>query len=138
MLQRITKNTLFNKHSLIIYIFEFPNDITVKISANAVGIYEHFHQLKIFEKNKTIDHSFNSKTNMFYLTEKKIKKKIIEGNYPDKLNRKKLIRNYLDYILNKKTKLILNNREQLDLMTACLYADKALKSKKKIKIKYLK
>tara|TARA_Y100000389_G_C17469590_1_gene529100 strand:+ start:1092 stop:2090 length:999 start_codon:yes stop_codon:yes gene_type:complete len=136
--KKITKNTLFNKHSLIIYIFEFPNDITVKISANAAGIYEHFHQLKIFEKNKTIDHSFNSKTNMFYRTEKKIKKKIIEGNYPDKINRKKLIRNYLDYILNKKTKLILNNREQLDLMTTCLYADRALKLKKKIKIKYLK
>lgn len=69
---------------------------------------------------------------------KKIKKKNIFGDYPDKKNRKKLIRNYLDYILDKKTKLIINNREQLDLMTVCFYADKSLKQKKKIKIKYLK
>ena len=136
--KKITKNSSFKKYSLIVYIFEFPNDIIVKISANAAGIYEHFHQLKIYEKNKTIDHTFNSKTNMIYQDRNKIKKKIINGDYPDKINRKKLIRNYLDYILNKKTRLILENREQLDLMTACLYADKSLKLKKKIKIKYLK
>ena len=65
-----------------------------------------------------------------------IKKTIILGNYPDKKNRKKLIQNFLDYILNKKTKLILSNKDQIDLMNVCLSADISLKKKKKIKIKY--
>ena len=135
---KATRNTNYKKDSLIIYIFEFPGNIMVKISANAAGIYEHFHKLKIFEKNKTIDHSFYRKGTILHEVKKKIKKKNIFGDYPDKKNRKKLIRNYLDYILDKKTKLIINNREQLDLMTVCFYADKSLKQKKKIKIKYLK
>ena len=135
---KATRNTNYKKDSLIIYIFEFPGNIMVKISANAAGIYEHFHKLKIFEKNKTIDHSFYREGTILHEEKKKIKKKNIFGDYPDKKNRKKLIRNYLDYILDKKTKLIINNREQLDLMTVCFYADKSLKQKKKIKIKYLK
>lgn len=135
--KKATKNSNFKKESLIIYIFEFPDDIIVKISANAAGIYDHFHQLKIFEKNKTIDHSLIGKGNILYRSGKKVIKQRVKGSYPDKSNRKKLIRNYLDYILDKRTKLILNNREQLDLMTACIYADKALKLKKKIKINYL-
>jgi len=65
-----------------------------------------------------------------------MKKKIILGNYPDKSNRKKLIQNFLDNILNKKTKLILSNKEQLDLMNVCFFADESLKKRKKIKIKY--
>lgn len=136
--KKITKNSIFKKESLIVYLFEFPGEILVKVTANAVGIHNHFHHLKIFEENKTIEHSFQKKCSKFYKRGKKIKKTQLKGDYPDKINRKKLIQNYLNYILNKKTKLIMNNKEQIDLMTACFYADKALKLKKKIKIKYLK
>jgi hypothetical protein len=34
---KITKNTNFKKQSFLIYIFEFSNNIIVKITANAVG-----------------------------------------------------------------------------------------------------
>ena len=66
-------------------------------------------------------------------------KKIIKNNYkyPDKINRKKFIRNFLDYIQNKRCKLILTHKEQFDLMSVCFAAEKSLKDKKKIKIKYL-
>ncbi len=134
----ITQNTNFKKNSFLIYILEFPNNKLVKITANGVGIYSHFHQLKIFERNKTIEHSYNETRLIKQLNKNKIKKEIVSGNYPDKKNRKKLIQNFLDYILNKKTKLILSNKDQIDLMKVCFSADESLKRRKKIKIKYLK
>ena len=129
--KKITKSTNFKKHSFLIYIFEFPNNKLVKITANGVGIYDHFHQLKIFEKNKTIEHNYNESRLIKNSNKKKLKKTIISGNYPDKKNRKKLIQNFLDYILNKKTKLILSNKNQIDLMKVCFSADESLKKKKK-------
>jgi hypothetical protein len=54
----ITKNSKFKKKSFIIYIFEFSNNIIVKITANAVGIYKHFHEIKVFEKKKTLVNSY--------------------------------------------------------------------------------
>jgi predicted dehydrogenase len=135
--KKATLNTSFKKENFLIYIFEFPQNIIVKITANAAGVYEHFHKLKIFEKNKTIDHNLNT-SQLFLSTKNKISKKIIKGHYPDKVNRKKLIQNFLDHILNKKTKLLITNKEQMDLMSVCFFADKSLRLNKKLKIKYFK
>ena len=35
-------------------IFKFPNDLIVKISANASAIYDHYHELKIFVRMKLL------------------------------------------------------------------------------------
>ena len=124
------------KNSLIVYILEFPGDIIVKISANTSGSFQHFHELKIFQKDKTFYHSINNSF-IFETKNKMTKKKPIVSNYPDKLNRKKLIRNFIDNLLNYTKKEIITFKEQIDLMTVCLYADKSLKFDKKIKIRYL-
>ena len=47
-----TRGTAFSKKSFAIYIFQFPNNVLVKVTSNAGSIYEHFHELKIFEKKK--------------------------------------------------------------------------------------
>ena len=131
-----TKYTKYKKYSLIVYILEFPGDIIVKISANTSASFQHFHELKIFQKDKTFYHSINDSF-IFETKNKMIKKKKIVSAYPDKLNRKKLIRNFIDNLLNYTKKEIITFKEQIDLMTVCLYADKSLKSDKKIKIRYL-
>ena len=48
-----------------------------------------------------------------------------------------LIQNFIDTIINKKTKPIISLKEQFDTMSVCLSAEKSLKLKKKIKINYL-
>ena len=131
-----TKKTAFSKKSFALYVFQFPNNVLVKVTSNAGSIYEHFHELKIFEKNKTLIHSFSGS----YLFEKKNKETFfnkIKNNYPDKENRKKLIQNFIDSLLNKKTKEIISFKEQIDLMMVCFASDKSLMSGKKIKISYL-
>lgn len=133
---KVTKNTKFKKDNLMIYIFEFPRNVLVKITVNSAGIHEHFHKLIIYEQDKTIDHSINGSFLYKNYKDGKLKKTKIKGFYPDKKNRKKLIRNYLDHLINNKNKLILKNKEQIDLMRVCFFADKSLKEKKKIKINY--
>ena len=58
--------------------------------------------------------------------------------YPDKLNRKKMIHNFIDHLYNKRIKQIITEKEIFDLMSICFAADDSLKQKKEVKIKYLK
>jgi predicted dehydrogenase len=129
----VTQNSKFKKLSFIIYILKFPNNIIVKVSANAAGQYNHFHELKIFQKGKTFIHS--PKETFFF--DHNNKKSIIKSNYPDKENRKKLIHNFIDNLLGHKNKQIISLKEQIDLMTVCFAADESLKNNKEINIDYL-
>ena len=131
-----TKGTKFKNESFIVYIFEFPDNVIVKISANAAGIYDHFHEVKIFGKNKTLAHNY---LGSYTFTKKNKKTEFNELNYeyPDKKNRKKLIQNFIDVLIDNKIKPVITLKEQFDLMSVCFASDKSLKLKKKIKIKYL-
>ena len=97
------------------------------------GNYQHFHEVKIFEENQTIIHNLNGS----FIINKKKQKKTLKGRYPDKINRKNLIHNFIDQIKDTSITPILTLKEQVDLMTVCFYADRSLKSNKEIKIKYL-
>ena len=131
-----TKGTNFKNQSFIIYIFEFPGNVIVKISANAAGLYKHFHEVKIFGKNKTLVHNY---LGSYAFTKKNKKTKFNKTNYeyPDKKNRKKLIENFIDVLIDGRIKPIITLKEQFDLMSVCFASDKSLRLKRKIKIKYL-
>lgn len=132
-----TIGTKFKKHSLLFYVFKFPNNVLVKISANAAGSYEHFHEMKIFEKDKTYINSLNN-SYIFQTKNHKTSKKKIISKYPDKKNRKLLIRNFIDHMLDPRKKCLITQKEQINLMSVCFYADKSLKLNKELKIRYLK
>ena len=127
----ITQNSIFKKESFVIMIFKFPNDLIVKITANAAAVYDHFHELKIFCQNETF---VNSRLGSFSY-EKKIFKRIL-SDYPDKKNRKKLIRSFIDNLIAKKKIEVISLKEQIDLMSVCFAVDKSLKLNKTLKIKY--
>ena len=128
----VTQNTLFKKQSMILMVFEFSNGIIAKITANSVAVHRHFHELKVFTKTKTITNTLQGSYTM-------VSNKIKKNNffYPDKTNRKNLIRNFLDSFLEKKNKKIITIKDQFDLMSICLAAEKSLNKKKKIKINYI-
>ena len=128
---KATEGSIFKKNSLVVMIFEFPKNILVKISANGAAIYNHFHELKIFSKEKTLIHSNSG--SYIHKNKKSLK---INAAYPDKSNRKKLIQNFLDTLKSKKIKPIITFKEQIDLMTVCFSAEKSIKLGKKIKINY--
>ena len=127
--------TLYNKNSLVVYILKFPNNIIVKITANAVAVFNHFHEVRVYQQDKTM---VNSSLGAFSVSkEKPNKKKKIKQKYPDKKNRKKLIQNFIDILKKKKVKPIITFREQIDLMSVCFAADESLKLGKKIMIRYI-
>ena len=130
----INKNK-FDKEGFITLNFHFNNNAIVKLNANATGIYPHFHEIKIFEKKKTIVHNL---MNSFILKKKNqiISKKNYSGGYPDKQNRKKIIQQFIKDI-KKNNEETISIEHQLDLMCVCFSALKALQTQKIQKIKYL-
>ncbi len=131
----LTSKTKFNKVSFVSCILEFPKDIIVKITANSTNIYNHMHEVKVFQKNKTI---IQSKEGLEVITNSnnKIKKKKIKLKYPLKKDRKQLIRSFINNILNEGKPLI-SLKEQFDLMSVCFALEKSLKIDKKINVNYL-
>jgi len=131
------EGTGFKNNTLGLYILTFPKNILVKVAVNTTGAFKHFHEIKIFQKNKTFINNISEKF-IFEYKNKIVKKKKIISRYPDKQNRKKLIRNFLDYLHNIKIKPIVSLKEQIDLMSVCFAADRSIISGKKITINYLK
>ena len=127
-----TQKTKFKKNSFALILLEFPNNILVKITANTSAVHNHVHEIKIFSKNQTL---VNNKLGSYIYKDNKTYK--INSNYPDKKNRKKLIQNFIDYLIKKNDKLIIDHKDQFDLMSICFAAEKSMLLKKKIKIKYL-
>jgi predicted dehydrogenase len=108
-----TKNSVFKKNSIISYFFTYKNNLTVKITADGVCVHPHFHELKIFEKSKTIYLDMNNQIIIKKKGKSHLKEKII-ANYPDKKNRKKLIQEFITFLNNKKKiKIYLNLRIKL-------------------------
>lgn len=127
-----TKGTRFKKKSFVAMLFKFPKKIVVKITANGGAVYDHFHEMKIFCSDQTY---VNSRLGSFYYENNKFYKN--KSLYPDKKNRNKLIRNFIDTILKPKTKPTITLKEQIDLMSVCFAVDKSLKLNRNIKINYL-
>jgi len=128
--------TSFKKKSLVIYILSFPNNIMVKITANAVATFNHFHEVKVYQQDKTL---VNSILGAFSVSKSKYQQQIKKINlkYPDKKNRKKLIQNFIDTLKKNNAKPIMTLKEQIDLMSVCFAADESLKFGKKVVIRYL-
>ena len=127
-----TSKTVYKKNSMALLILEFPGNIIAKITANAAAIHKHFHEIKIFTNTKTINNSFSGS---FTFTKNAFTKN--KFLYPDKANRKKLIQNFLDCIINKNKKSIISEKEQFDLMSVCFAAEDSIRKNKRIKIKYI-
>ena len=129
---KVTKGTNFKKNSFNVSILEYPNKIIAKITSNCAANYQHFHELKIFSKNETIMNNLQGKV---VYSNGKIKK--LTNKYPDKKNRKKLILNFLDYILKKNSKVIISAKDQFDLMSICFAVDRSATLKQRVKVRYI-
>ena len=130
-------DTGFKLNSLAIYILKFPKNILAKVTVNSTGAFKHFHEIKIFQKNKTFLNYVDGAKIYEYKNKNVIQKKL-NGNYPDKNNRKKLIRNFLDHLNDSKIKPIMSYSDQVNLMNICFAADKSINTGKPEKIIYFK
>jgi len=130
--KKFTKKSKFKKNNLVVMLLEFPKDILVKITANSLAVHNHFHEVKVFYNNKTFE---NNNLGSYLFKNNKILK--IKSNYPDNKNKKRMIQNFIDYLKNRSIKKIISHKEQIDLMSVCISAERSMKLNKKIKIKYI-
>tara|TARA_B100001057_G_scaffold500460_1_gene615660 strand:+ start:1418 stop:2416 length:999 start_codon:yes stop_codon:yes gene_type:complete len=134
----LTKNTNFKKESFVVILLKFKNGVIAKITANSTDNYNHFHELKIFEKKKTMISNILGKKKLNKINGK-TQLSNLKGKYPDKSNRYILLSNYIKYLINnnsKKKNLIM--RENFDLMNICFSGIQSLNTNKEIKINYFK
>ncbi len=134
----LTKKTKFKKDSFIVLILKFKNGVIAKVTANSTDNYQHYHELKIFEKKKTVLSNIIGKK-IIKKKDNKVSFFNISGKYPDKENRYKLLSDFVRTLKNKNTiKKQFIMKENFDLMSICLSGIKSLQSNKEVKIKYLK
>lgn len=129
-----TKSTNFKKNSFNLIVLEYSNGMIIKISANPYSLKEHFHNLIIYSKNYTLIHSEEVSRFIKISKNKKIKTSI-KDKYPDKKNRKELIHNFIDNIINKKNRLKYFF-ELKKTMSICFAAMESEKKERKVKITY--
>ena len=125
------KDTTFKNNTFYLIILKFKNGLIAKVSFNTNSNTKHFHQLKLYYKNKTLFHTPQG-TNLFVKSHK-VKNKL--GNYPDKKSRKDLIGNYVKRLYKNNFKYKKNTR-LFYVMRICFAAIKSEKQKKEIKINY--
>ena len=135
--KKITKNSKFKKFSFASYIFTFPDNIIVNLKADAVCVHPHFHVLRIFEKEKTVVSDLNRQYKIKKIGINNFKFTKTNYSYPDKANRNKLIRGFIDSIIDK-NQVSPSINETFNLMMACFYADLSAETGKEMKIKYIK
>ena len=134
----LTKKTKFKKDSFVVLILKFKNGIIAKVTANFTDNYQHYHELKIFEKKKTVLSNIIGKK-IIKKNNNKVSFFNISGKYPDKENRHTLLSNFARTLKNKniiRKQLIM--KENFDLMSICLSGIKSLQTNKEVNIKYLK
>ena len=121
-----------NKDTMISIILEFANKLYIHINAFGPSVYPHYHELKVFGSNATTINQYGN--NFFIKKENNLKRIKNNTRYPDHKNKKKVIIKFIENINKKK---ILVNQDIFDSMCICFAAEKSIKQKKRIKIKYL-
>ena len=130
----LTKNSIFKKESFLTHLLEYKNGLIVKISSNSGSVHPHFHDIKIFQKDKTFISNINNQV-LIKKNKKNYQIKKMNLPYPDKENRKKMIKSFINMLRNKKS--INPSFDYLcNLMQICFAADQSLKKKKEMKINY--
>ena len=134
-----TQSSDLKQNSFAVLLLRFEDGCICKISANGGCIYPHFHALKVFGIEKTTVHDLN-----FGLQASKPGKsseiqidRITEG-YPEKQRRPMILNSFIDSIVKvPNARAIVKAQEVLDVMSVCLAAEEAIRSKKTVRIRYL-
>jgi len=126
----VTKLTKFKKNSFSIILLYFKNGLIAKITANACSISPHNHNVTIFSKDLTMRNDIYDR----YIISKKGKKNLNKIKYPDKFQRSKLIRSFVNNLMNSNKKPLITMNECFFLTRVCLAGIDSEKKQKKVKI----
>ena len=127
------------QNSFAVLLLRFEDDCICKISANGGCIYPHFHALKVFGTEKTTVHDLDyglQASKLGNAAEVQIDR--VTDGYPEKKRRPMILNSFIDSIVKvSNATAIVQTQEVLDVMSVCLAAEEAIRSKKTVRIQYL-
>jgi predicted dehydrogenase len=131
-----TAGTKQKNNDFAVILFEFENQMSIKISAHGGCVHPHFHTLKVFGTNSSFIHEStgtvwvqSSDPNQKFISEKE--------EYPAKTKRDGALISFLDSLVNFDKKAMVSEMEVFDTMSVCLAAEQAVKTGKLVEIDYL-
>jgi predicted dehydrogenase len=134
-----TQSSDLKQNSFAVFLLRFEDGCICKISANGGCIYPHFHALKVFGTEKTTVHDLDfglQASEPGNSSEIQINR-VTEG-YPEKKRRPMILNSFIDSIVKvPSTRAIVQTQEVLDVMSVCLAAEQAIRSKNTVRIQYL-
>tara|TARA_Y100001935_G_scaffold253199_1_gene258786 strand:+ start:13246 stop:14247 length:1002 start_codon:yes stop_codon:yes gene_type:complete len=130
-----TQSSRLKYNSFAVVLLEFSNGTIVKLTGNGGCIHPHYHGLKVFGNNLTAIHNLNE---AYYLNSSENNENPLKLNesYPGKNSRVNLINSFINSIIDNSKKPLVSDKETYNLMSVCFSAEEAMKTGKKVKVKY--
>ena len=119
-----------------ILLLEFEDQMSIKISAHGGGVHPHFHALKIFGKKSSFIHDY-SNTLWINSSDPKHQYRAESASYPAKTKRGKVLISFVNSLIDQELKGLVSKEDVLSVMSICLAAEQAVKSRNTVIIKYL-
>ena len=131
-----TGGTKQKNNDFAVILFEFENQMSIKISAHGGCVHPHFHTLKVFGTNSSFIHE---STGTVWIQSSDPSQKFIseKEEYPAKTKRDGALISFLDSLVNFDKKAMVSETEVFDTMSVCLAAEQAVKTGKMVEIDYL-
>ena len=131
-----TAGTKQKNNDFAVMLFEFEDQMSIKISAHGGCVHPHFHTLKVFGTNSSFIHEStgtvwvqSSDPNQKFIYEKE--------EYPAKTKRDGTLISFLDSLINFDKKVMVSEMEVFDTMSVCLAAEQAVRTGEVVEIDYL-
>lgn len=132
----VTFGTKQKFNDFAIFLLNFENKMTVKISAHGGCVHPHFHVLKVFGENKSFIHDI-SRTVWINSSKHNNPLKPEYSAYPAKEKRVNTLISFLDSIIKSNHNPIVSKDDIFDTMSVCLAAEKAVRLGNTVSIEYL-
>lgn len=132
----VVSGTKQKYNDFAILLLEFEDQMSIKISAHGGGVHPHFHTLKIFGKKSSFIHDF-SKTFWIDSSNSNQKFRTESASYPAKTMRGEALKSFIDSLLSPEKKNLVSKEDVLNVMSICLAAEQATKSKDTVLVEYL-
>ena len=119
-----------------ILLLEFEDKMSIKISVHGGCVHPHFHTLKVYGKKSSFIHDYtktiwikSSNPDQGYITE--------SASYPAKTKRSEVFISFINSLLYQKKKVLVSRDDIFNVMSICIAAEQAVKSRDTVIVEYL-
>lgn len=130
------RGTAQRHNDFAVFLLEFENQMSAKISAHGGCVHPHFHSLKVFGTNSSFVHE-STGTVWIDSSSPQESFRAEYAAYPAKEERGQALVSFVESLLRTEIAPLIPQQDVFDVMSVCLAAEQAKDSGQKITIEYL-